>query len=222
MLGAEEAEEFDVERRPSRLRKPGVFGRGGVFRGLVPLVPDCAGRWPDGSCRCRAARALGRGARTTAVWTCPARRTCSGGRDAERVADGPRSIAPPHVKTIVTTSSMKLPRFGQNVCNVHRLCLGNPLRSQAAASGTRTSGGQSGSGFARRNTARGVSQLSWSYALGLFLSRRGFSFLFGSTTGPSAAGVHLDFPALIGTKESITCMPPFAVTTVWTGIARPS
>jgi hypothetical protein len=37
-------------------------------------------------------------------------------------------------------------------------------------------------------------------ALGLSLSRRGF-FLVGSTTGPSAAGVHVDFPALIGTKE---------------------
>ena len=36
-------------------------------------------------------------------------------------------------------------------------------------------------------------------ALGLFLSRRGFSFLFG-TSGLSAAGVRLDFPAQIGTK----------------------
>ena len=41
------------------------------------------------------------------------------------------------------------------------------------------------------------------------MSRRGFSFLFGSTTGPSAAGVRLDFPALIGTREpSHACHHP--------------
>src|SRR5437660_9444209 len=60
---------------------------------------------------------------------------------------------------------------------------------------------RSESGFARHDTALRRIKAIIASGLGLvFEPPRNPLFLFGSTTGPSAAGVYLDFPAPIGTK----------------------